>query len=898
MVRRFSLRFRAVLCAAIAIAALVPVISVSLPVPPVSALGDGSVVISVWTCPDGLDPNSADSARFADACTTPASNLTFVLTVKNGDTPLTRKTDYPKPGAGSVKWTAPFTDVVTIKLSDAPKDLRSVVFCDDGAGSEKQNVADGVTLKTDYRVSEDGLDCQWYFLPVPKPTATPTRVPPTATFTATPTLTFTNTPVPPTATSTATPTSTPVPPTATPTPSNTPLPPTRALPTATNTEEATPADTPTAETTPTTAPTPKLIKGPLRIRALDILEGANYSQAEAINDAGIVVGASGLYSDGAKQWQSAARWVDGGKTMQELNGLPGSVINEAADINNNGLIVGSSALADGTKHAVLWVEDTPQDLGTLGAGTLSEAVAINDAGQVIGISTTEPDQTLRGDGTHGFIWDRGEMTDLGVLDGATRSLALDINASGVIVGLSGSEAVYWGTDRQIVDLGVPGYATSINNAGWATGGFLGDDKLVHGFIIDTNQEDSQRTDLGTLKSNNGFVVRMNDGAAAVGRGCDTFDCSGSEQLALLWQNGRVYDLQKLLSDANAERWTLQGAFDINSRGDVVGAGIYGVNRDNGGRTQGYLLYAGADTSVIPDFSVPAATPSPTPKPNAKPPREFSYQDEYYLTDRVVPLRKSDLVEVTAYRSFIVYARTADAPYSALYIPVSKRAADGYIRYVPEQTTHPQDACPAEDPRIAIPSPWTLSDGSVYVFAGYEPDVSGSLMTELAPNVFYETGSSLPLKELLFKAPDGYQRYQLLNESQVGLVDQLSAGFAFSGQQFAYRETLADATGLGRLTRIGCAGPFKVSAVFGEDTPPFGKIYVEVGGRILVFNAVAQKSGDTGDTLYAIAPGAFVRSSATGGGTVFALTSGMPVLAVGSFRLRRPRRRARDHRNVV
>jgi len=30
-------------------------------------------------------------------------------------------------------------------------------------------------------------------------------------------------------------------------------------------------------------------------------------------------------------------------------------------------------------------------------------------------------------------------------------------------------------------------------------------------------------------------------------------------------------------------------------------------------------------------------------------------------------------------------------------------------------------------------------------------------------------------------------------------------------------------------------------VFGEDTPPYGKIYVEVGGRIVVFNAIAQKS---------------------------------------------------------
>jgi murein DD-endopeptidase MepM/ murein hydrolase activator NlpD len=240
----------------------------------------------------------------------------------------------------------------------------------------------------------------------------------------------------------------------------------------------------------------------------------------------------------------------------------------------------------------------------------------------------------------------------------------------------------------------------------------------------------------------------------------------------------------------------------------------------------------------PNTPAPARTPTATATPVGESPREFSYRGDFYLRDRVVPVERADLTEVTAYQGFIVYGRTADGPFAALYIPVSKRARDGMVRYLPEQLNRPAEPCPAEDPRAAIPSPWKLADGSEYVFAGYEPDVTGPLMTELAPNVFYETGSSLPLRELFVKVADGYQRYDYLDGAATVPVEQLVAGIAFAGQPLTYRKTLDNATGLGPLVRIGCAGPFKVSATLGSEDPPFSRVYVEVGGKLVVFGAGA------------------------------------------------------------
>jgi len=82
-------------------------------------------------------------------------------------------------------------------------------------------------------------------------------------------------------------------------------------------------------------------------------------------------------------------------------------------------------------HAVLWENNSPTDLGSLGGEFNNAAWAINNRGQIVGASD------LPGDNTgHAFLWQNGVMTDLGTLPGDFGSVAGSINDRGQVVGQS------------------------------------------------------------------------------------------------------------------------------------------------------------------------------------------------------------------------------------------------------------------------------------------------------------------------------------------------------------------------------------------------------------------------------------------------------------------------------
>jgi probable HAF family extracellular repeat protein len=86
------------------------------------------------------------------------------------------------------------------------------------------------------------------------------------------------------------------------------------------------------------------------------------------------------------------------------------------------------------RHAILWQNGQPIDLGNLGGDGLFGGIyasGLNNVGQVVGLSDTTNDASF-----HGFLWEAGHMTDLQTLPGDSYSVATAISDRGVVLGVS------------------------------------------------------------------------------------------------------------------------------------------------------------------------------------------------------------------------------------------------------------------------------------------------------------------------------------------------------------------------------------------------------------------------------------------------------------------------------
>jgi probable HAF family extracellular repeat protein len=158
---------------------------------------------------------------------------------------------------------------------------------------------------------------------------------------------------------------------------------------------------------------------------LGTLPGGNFSSAQGINSAGVIVG---FAAPSGNTPQHAFRYVGG--QMQDLGTL-GGADSKAYAINEKGHIVGSSQLANGERHATLYIRDTWKDLGTLG-GITSEAFAINDSTWIVGTSLNASGES------RAFLWKGGFMHDLNTVvqgSGWVFTEARGINNKGQIVGV-------------------------------------------------------------------------------------------------------------------------------------------------------------------------------------------------------------------------------------------------------------------------------------------------------------------------------------------------------------------------------------------------------------------------------------------------------------------------------
>jgi probable HAF family extracellular repeat protein len=182
----------------------------------------------------------------------------------------------------------------------------------------------------------------------------------------------------------------------------------------------------------------------------------------------------------------AALWDVGGDLVRELQPLVGDSASSATAINDRGQVVGiSGACANAVggftaRHAVLWENGEPVDIGNFGGVAWNTPMAINNNGVVVGFANSAE---AVGDAFdyRAFIWTRHDgFRALRAAPGDTRSQALGVNDAGQVVGLSrgpaGLRAVTWDGDvaTDLNDL-APGYgghlvfANDVNDEGVITG---------------------------------------------------------------------------------------------------------------------------------------------------------------------------------------------------------------------------------------------------------------------------------------------------------------------------------------------------------------------------------------------------------------------------------------------
>jgi probable HAF family extracellular repeat protein len=245
---------------------------------------------------------------------------------------------------------------------------------------------------------------------------------------------------------------------------------------------------------------------------LGTLPGGTQSFAYAINDAGVVVGASNA---GGVPQLHATLFSDGG--VNDLASRVGGTISNAYGINLRGDFAGASNRT-GISHGYFAGAGSSAaiDLGTFG-GILSQAYGVNGAGNVTGYA-----HVPSGD-AHAFRYD-GAMTDLGTLGGKV-SIGNAINVADHVVGQAS----------------LPG------------------DTAVHAFVHDGHT----MIDVGTLGGNTSEAHAINAGDTVVG---EALDGQGVLRAFVSYQ-GAPIDLNGVTSGLNGA--VLSTATAINDAGQIV-----------------------------------------------------------------------------------------------------------------------------------------------------------------------------------------------------------------------------------------------------------------------------------------------------------------------------------------
>lgn len=308
--------------------------------------------------------------------------------------------------------------------------------------------------------------------------------------------------------------------------------------------------------------------GTYRVTDLGTVSGQPNSAPAAINNRAQVAGTSGAvgfrYNNGA---------------MEALTPLPGGNVSNGFALNVQGTVVGASQFANGgaIQHATLWENGNATDLGTLPNGNYSFARSVNYRQMVVGYVAPSASST----NTRAFIWipDTG-MSDIGTLGGQyARAFGINDNgyvtgASQVPTGLGAFHAFLYDGYSPMRDLGTLGGDSSTGNAinfnvhvaGTST--INNTDNRQHAFLYDGTMHDLGSLGAGAFESDRSQAFALNSYDHVVGTTYLPYTGGALTQVAFLYQNGAMQNLEQLVDSTGAD-YRLYSATGINDLGQIV-----------------------------------------------------------------------------------------------------------------------------------------------------------------------------------------------------------------------------------------------------------------------------------------------------------------------------------------
>lgn len=255
------------------------------------------------------------------------------------------------------------------------------------------------------------------------------------------------------------------------------------------------------------------------VQALRVPSGFRNAFAPAINAAGIAAGWANTTINPFDSFSTTHAIRFTAKAAEDIGTLPGGRNSAAYAINAEGVVAGNSDAGNSNRLGFRWHDGAIEALLPLSGGVNTSAFGINDSGHVAGVSDFRDPETQRLR-TRAVIWPGDHAVDLHASAGDEESVAYALNSADEAVGRvnkDGANSAFLYSKDSITWLGVQGTAFSIN-----------DNREIVG-VIDAPER--------------------------------------SNPAGFLWREGKVFDLNDLVSGTNNIR--IETAFAINAEGKIL-----------------------------------------------------------------------------------------------------------------------------------------------------------------------------------------------------------------------------------------------------------------------------------------------------------------------------------------